>query len=104
MENDQERPEAGLDAESLDDLISESFVCRPCFQAYESYIAKGNKLYESIDTSCVRNTMESTRKRKNSGQGSVQPKKHCSALEGSPSVSVSAWYIVFIGVIMKLKL
>ena len=106
LENDQERTEAGLDG-SLDDLISKSFVCRPCFRAYESYIDKGNKLYESIDTRCVRNTMEddqSTRKRKNSGQGSVLPKKHCSASEGSPSVSVSAWYIAFIGVIMKLKL
>ena len=30
------------------------FVCRPCFWAYESYITKGNKLYEAIESNCLR--------------------------------------------------
>ena len=39
-ESDQE-----LEINQLDEVVSKSFVCRSCFRAYESYVAKGNKLY-----------------------------------------------------------
>ena len=44
----------------VDDLLMSGFVCRPCFWVYESYITKGNKMYEAIESSCLRLLCSST--------------------------------------------